>query len=293
MATQEKSSVPHIERTATEPRDNKLHPVILSQVSQINSSIRLLRLTPVEKEPIKFQPGQWVDLHIPSLPSPGGFTLTSPPSLSPNYLELAIQCSPPNATPPTPAHWIWQPPSQILNAQLKIRIGGSFTWPPPLPLPSLKRVVFIAGGVGINPLISMLSVIAEQKERAGNEGGNLDFTVRFLYSVRNSVDSEGRNEEILFLSRLREIFKTLGEEGELRLFVTGDEGGVVHGSEGLEVKRRRIDEGDLQDALSDVGNREGTVVYVCGVPEMTDRFVELAGKAEGMDERRVLSEKWW
>ncbi|PVH84727.1 hypothetical protein DL98DRAFT_584273 [Cadophora sp. DSE1049] len=292
MATQEKASLPHIERTAAEPRDNTLHPVILSQISQINSSIRVLRLTPVEKESITFQPGQWVDLHIPSLPSPGGFTLTSPPSLSRSYLELAIQRPPPHSTPPTPAHWLWQLPSSILNTPLSIRSGGSFTWPPPHPIPisSIKRVVFIAGGVGINPLISMLSVIAEEKERARNLG----FDVRFLYSVRNSTDSEGRNEEILFLSRLRDIFGVLGEEGQLSLFLTGKDGkGELIGLEGVEVQRRRIEESDLEDALGDVKDREGTVVYVCGVPGMTDRFVDLAERTEEMDGRRVLSEKWW
>ncbi len=157
----------------------------------------------------------------------------------------------------------------------------------------MKRVVFIAGGVGINPLISMLSVIAEQKKTGGVEGGNLGFDVIFLYSVRSSSDSEGRNEEILFLSRLRDIFKLLDKEGELKLFVTGKKGGEVQGSEGVKLERRRIDERDLEDALGDLGDRDGTVVYVCGVPGMTDRFVESAVKAEGMDGKRVLSEKWW
>lgn len=141
-------------------------------------------------------------------------------------------------------------------------------------------------------MISMLSVIAEEKARAGNLG----FDVRFLYSVRGSVDGEGRNEEILFLSRLREIFEVLGEEGNLRLFVTGEEGKgevLANDFEGLDVQRRRIEAIDLEDALSDAEKRSGTVVYVCGVPKMTDRFVELAGKADGMEEKRVLSEKWW
>ncbi|KAL5327263.1 hypothetical protein ACEPPN_004957 [Leptodophora sp. 'Broadleaf-Isolate-01'] len=298
MATDEKASLPHIERTAAEPRDNRLHPVILSQISQVNSSIRLLRLTPVEKELIRFQPGQWVDLHIPTLPSPGGFTLTSTPSTSSSYLELAIQRPPPKTTftPFTPAHWLWQPPSQILNTALAIRTGGSFTWPPPHPssLKSIKRVVFVAGGVGINPLMSMLSVIAEEKKNTPE--GKVGFKIVFLYTVRNSVDSDGRSEDILFLSRLREIFGILGEEGDFRLFVTGEEGnegGLGVDSKSLRVQRRRIEESDLKDALGESERREGTVVYVCGVPGMTDRFVELAGKAEGMDEKRVLSEKWW
>jgi NAD(P)H-flavin reductase len=35
------------------------------------------------------------------------------------------------------------------------------------------------------------------------------------------------------------------------------------------------------------------VVYVCGVPGMTEKLVRRAKKAEGMDERHVLYEKWW
>jgi hypothetical protein len=35
------------------------------------------------------------------------------------------------------------------------------------------------------------------------------------------------------------------------------------------------------------------VVYVCGVPDMTNEFVDLLRKTEGMEEKRVLCEKWW
>ncbi|KAL2074240.1 hypothetical protein VTL71DRAFT_8018 [Oculimacula yallundae] len=295
MATQAKIPLPHIERTAAQPRDNSLHPVILSHITQVNSSIRLLSLTPVQKEPIKFQPGQWVDLHIPNLPSPGGFTLTSTPSLSSSYLELAIQAPPPKGRSLTAAHWLWQPTSQIVNTELAIRTGGSFIWPPPLPIEEIKRVVFIAGGVGINPLMSMISSISERREKS--PAGRLGYKIVFLYSVRNSVDGNGRSEEILFLSRLREIFKALGEDGDFKLFVTGEkeqtDGQPISGSEGLEVESRRIQGSDLEAALGEKSERKGAVVYVCGVPGMTDHFVELAGKSEGMEERRVLSEKWW
>ncbi|CZS93245.1 hypothetical protein WAI453_000916 [Rhynchosporium graminicola] len=295
MATHAKIPLPHIERTATQPRNGSLHSVILSRITQVNSSIRLLRLTPVHKAPINFLSGQWVDLHIPNLPSPGGFTLTSTPSVRSSYLELAIQAPPPNGRALTAAHWLWRPTSQILNTALAVRVGGSFTWPPPLPTKDTKRVVFIAGGVGINPLMSMLSSIAEEKEKASSE--RLGFTVVFLYSVRAAIDSTGRSEEVLFLSRIREIFDVLGEEGDFKLFVTGDEenirGELSGDYGGLAAQRRRIENSDLEAALGEKSERGGTVVYVCGVPSMTDRFVKMAGKADGMDKARVLSEKWW
>ncbi len=50
---------------------------------------------------------------------------------------------------------------------------------------------------------------------------------------------------------------------------------------------------DILDALGPVEARKGTVCYICGIPVMTDDFVEKAKKADGMEEANVLSEKWW
>ncbi|KAI9055316.1 hypothetical protein LZ554_000276 [Drepanopeziza brunnea f. sp. 'monogermtubi'] len=293
-----KAAIPHIERTAAEPRHNRLHRVVLSQITQVNSTIRLLQLSPVDNEPIRFQPGQWVDLHIPTIYSPGGFTLTSTPSTP--YLELAVQKPHLSAhdKPPFPASWLWQPTSRIINSELAVRVGGGFVWPPAnVPEGGIRRVVFVAGGVGINPLISMLNSIVEAKESSGGDDER-GFEVRFLYSVRALEGADGESEEILFLDRLRRLFARLGGEGELRLFVTGAgeaaAAAAAEEAQGFTVERRRIRKSDLEDALgSSASERGGTVCYVCGVPRMTDEFVDLATRVEGMDKSRVLSEKWW
>lgn len=44
MSSQREDSIPHELRTAAEPRQNRLYPVRLSHVEQINPSIRLLQL---------------------------------------------------------------------------------------------------------------------------------------------------------------------------------------------------------------------------------------------------------
>lgn len=44
MSFQREDSIPHELRTAAEPRQNRLYPVRLSHVEQINPSIRLLQL---------------------------------------------------------------------------------------------------------------------------------------------------------------------------------------------------------------------------------------------------------
>ena len=59
------------------------------------------------------------------------------------------------------------------------------------------------------------------------------------------------------------------------------------------IKCGRIGREDLYSAIGPVQDRGGLVAYVCGVPSMTDEFVGLLREAEGMQEERVLCEKWW
>lgn len=70
-------------------------------------------------------------------------------------------------------------------------------------------------------------------------------------------------------------------------------GGEHHARDHQNIEFRRFQEKDLETALGPVAERESVVAYVCGPPPMTDWAVDVLGKAEGMDERRVLCEKWW
>lgn len=183
-----------------------------------------------------------------------------------------------------------------MNQELAVRVGGSFVWPPAkIGVENVKKVVFVAGGVGINPLMSMLSSIAEGKANGGLEG--LD--VEFLYSVKCGGQPFVAGQ-VLFLQRLVGVFEKLGKPKRLKLFLTGKlvPEDVLESLEsqiqsGIEVLGRRITKLELDDVLGEMGKREGTVVYVCGVAKMTDWIVECVGKAEGMSEDRVFCEKWW
>ncbi|KAE8445378.1 hypothetical protein EG329_013500 [Mollisiaceae sp. DMI_Dod_QoI] len=286
-----KASLSHLERTAAEPRDNSLHTVRVMGITQLNDTVRIFQLAPTVR-PVKFLPGQWLDVYCPGVPKAGGFTITSPPSVP--IIELAIQKSPSNP----PAAWLWQSESTVLNSELQVRVGGSFVWPPPRGVDGLRRVVFLAGGVGINPLMSMVSFITKEVElrrlETGNEGAGLQ--VKFLYSTKDLQPQES----ILFMRRLAETFKTLGEKGELRVFLTGgdgaeDESGEFFKIDGetIKARKRRITDDDLIEALGPAEERGNTVCYICGVPSMTDEFVGKARKAEGMLEENILFEKWW
>ncbi|ORY71747.1 uncharacterized protein BCR38DRAFT_417896 [Pseudomassariella vexata] len=290
----------HLERTAAEPRDKSLNTVIVKQIDEINESIRLFRLeVPKDVPVIRFLPGQWLDLFPPSISKPGGFTLTSTPAQAasfvadspPGYLELAVRKSPDNPA----AAWLWQDPSSsILSSEIRVRVGGSFVWPPPaINVRSLRKVIFVAGGLGVNPLVSMLGAIAEK----GDAHTHLE--VKFLYSMKDP-GGERETDKMLFLDRIANIFASEKVKGELKLFLTGgeEEKGVVSCNEvDVPFWGRRMNEGDVEAAVGEADKRF-SVVYVCGVPDMTDGFVTRLtatekGMGMGMETRRVLCEKWW
>ncbi|KAK1529404.1 hypothetical protein CPAR01_11716 [Colletotrichum paranaense] len=266
-----------------------------------------------------FLPGQWLDTYVPGVPKAGGFTLTSPPSKAvlprSAYLELAVQKSPTNPA----AAWLWEQPvddenedpSQVeKKPEIQVRVGGSFVWPPPgiADLASLRRIVFIAGGVGVNPLMSIVSHLAE-----GVEGkGGCPYDVQFMYSTKVSSsasppeesgeDSLLDSEKILFMERLAAIFGREKVRGQMRLFLTGLGPGIASGEPVLHCnemdvpfKRRRMGLGDVAEALGPEAERGDALVYVCGILSMTDELVESLTSKSGLNLRpeRVLCEKWW
>ncbi|RYP04437.1 hypothetical protein DL764_004448 [Monosporascus ibericus] len=311
-----------------------LNTVVVRKVHQINDRIRLFRLeVPRDGPPIRFLPGQWLDVYVPGVPKAGGFTVTSAPSKarSPHrpsistttasasvpknpgdaaaggeeegtpagdyaYLELAVQKSPDNP----PAAWLWRSgndglaAAELLGQELRVRVGGSFVWPPPgVNARALRKAVFVAGGVGVNPLMSMLSALAEKPESA-------PFEVEFLYSTRDPGREHRKAERMLFLDRIASIFAEGRLKGRLRLFLTGGdeaEGDIPLGGDAGHAKvhfhGRRMTTNDVAAAVG--ADRRFAVVYVCGVPAMTDGFVRRLTDPAGlaMEPHRVLCEKWW
>ncbi|KEY64811.1 hypothetical protein S7711_09143 [Stachybotrys chartarum IBT 7711] len=278
----------HLERTAAEPRDKDLHTVTISRIDYINENIRLFHL-PLLSGPIKFLPGQWLDTFVPGLPKPGGFTLTCAPSAAARphspYLELAVQ-----RAPDGPAGWLWRPVCDVEGQRLRVRVGGSFVFPPPAVTGGgeMRRVVFVAGGVGVNPLASMLSALADAED-------GRRVAAEVLYATK--LPREGLRH-ILFLERIAALFGTRRLRGRIALHLTGGGEAPRGPSEvcgaRVDVRAGRLSAAELRAAVARE-DAAGTFVYVCGPPGMTDEFVEaLAGGEEPVVERRrVLTEKWW
>jgi NAD(P)H-flavin reductase len=199
-----------------------------------------------------------------------------------------VQKSPENP----PAAWLWRPVPEILNRELHVRVGGSFVWPPPnVDVKEVKRVVFVAGGVGINPLMSIFGYLAQIRTEP--------YVISVLYSVRNP-GGQGLSS-ILFLDRLAGSFALGLVKGEVVLHLTSGEkesqslndSTVQLAGWKMKSRRRRITKDDMLEILGGVDVRGSTVVYVCGVPAMTDELVNVAQKAPGMDPKKVLFERWW
>lgn len=194
-----------------------------------------------------------------------------------------------------PAQWLWRPQDEILGAQLVVRVGGSFTWPPAkLDVSKIDRLVLVAGGVGINPLISIFSHLVRSARRPRE--------IHFVYGTK--ATSELDPQSILFLPRLMDLVAAADDKKvTLSLFLTGtgDAGRIEHGKLPNRTFAGRISESDLVRAIdgyqdSPFGaehDRQRTLCYVCGPPKMTDEYVDFLRRQAGMTEDRVLCEKWW
>lgn len=155
-----------------------------------------------------------------------------------------------------------------------MRVGGEFVFPPAgANRGDVERVVFVAGGVGVNPFLSMLAWAM------GGEAPDewRDVEMRFIWSSRKG--------QWAYLDRIE---RACGKDGTT-LFETGGVEGETTCLEGWHVKTRRLDSGDLQKAVE--GKR--VLVYVCGPKGFTDFCVDALVRDAAVRKERVFCEKWW
>jgi len=138
-----------------------------------------------------------------------------------------------------------------------------------------------------SPLISIFSHLLQQHNRPKK--------IHFIYGTKASGSSLD-GDKILFLTRIRELIRSTGDPNvQLELFLTGVSQDEISRGKSLPpgATAGRITGSSLESALGEEGKRQGTLCYVCGPPRMTDSFVDFLRSRKGMDETRVLCEKWW
>lgn len=248
-----------------------------------------------------FLPGMWVDFK----PRPcstwdpptyngrrieiGGYSLTSVPSSLPEF-ELAIQVS---------RHPVarWAAERARADDAVDVRVGGTFTYKNEDDVEVKDRCLFVAGGVGINPLFSMI--------RQWNLDHREDCRSRamLLYSCR----SRG---ELLFVDELGELARKRPDRFRVVCTTTKQRDGETTQDDGcrgdIAFREGRIDSDLINGAVrwlneTATGDRvlreDGMVadaVFVCGPPGMPESISETL-----LEEKLVRSadnvhfEQWW
>jgi ferredoxin-NADP reductase len=158
----------------------------------------------------------------------------------------------------------------------RVRVGGNCIFDPRrhllvpdgTPFRASASALFIAGGVGITPLISMIRHVNASTALSGMPSS-------LLYSAKNP-------HELVYRSLLGQLPPT-----KCQFFCTAAADGVA-GEDA--VHNRRIQPSDLAAALGP--HTQSTFVYVCGPNAFLDDMVA-ALKALGCPSAHILFEKWW
>jgi ferredoxin-NADP reductase len=269
---------------------------------------------------LKYLGGQWVDMFIPGIKQIGGYTITSAQNL-PTAVAYAVQAPQRGdelelvvrqARHP-PAAWVHSTECRA-GSEVDIRVGGVFTLSSCrvlVPEKELARpeaatsdsssscsssfngstrficsnVILVGGGVGLNPLYSMLLEIAA----AAASGVDGVPSVDVVYSVKTVEDA-------VMLWRLEALLKgPLKERMRLIVCLTGEKqhsfDGDDSGRESARLVQGRADVSLLEE-LTKGRSRDDTVALVCGPKGMAEDVKEMLVKV-GVAPDAVHFESWW
>uniref|UniRef100_A0A383VK06 FAD-binding FR-type domain-containing protein n=1 Tax=Tetradesmus obliquus TaxID=3088 RepID=A0A383VK06_TETOB len=120
-------------------------------------TVKMLRMKLEPPSNFGFAPGQWVDFHVPGLQAVGGYSICSTPSQlqQTGTMDLCVKRSGHPC-----AQWVHAEASA--GKQVSVAVGGSFTLQPDS---CSKPCLFVAGGIGITALSSMLGSLVEQQQQ--------------------------------------------------------------------------------------------------------------------------------
>lgn len=235
-------------------KSNELINAQITKIINLTPRIKLFELS-FNKESFHFEPGQWIDLYAPkeivkSEKFISGYTIISTLKLK-NKIELAIRES------------STHPVTQLLHSELahdlvvQITEGrGVFTLKPEM---KSKKPVFIAGGIGITPLLSMCRTMNEEHQ-----------TYNLIYSASYEVDLILKDE--ISQNKL----------SHFHFLVT---------KEKTPFRQKRIDLEYLKEIITE-DQIENSPFLICGPKEMIDD-VKSYLLLLGVKSQSIHHEKWW
>ncbi|XP_028285037.1 oxidoreductase NAD-binding domain-containing protein 1 isoform X2 [Parambassis ranga] len=269
-----KRQTDHLERTANNYRQNALYPAQVCGI--INESETVKRLRIAVHPDFVFKAGQWVDFFIPGVEKVGGFSMCSSPGLlqREGVIELAVKY-----TKHPPAHWIHT--MCTVGSSVAMRVGGDFFFDPQPSDPAMD-LLLVAGGVGINPLYSILLHTADLlhlNQALGDRGYNIG-SAHLCYSAKNT-------QELLFKNSITEVCQEFPDTFSCDFHVTQQSTDVDPQLQPF-VNRGRITEEVLQAHV----DPQRTLCYLCGPPPMIETISKTLMQL-GLSKDRILFEKWW
>lgn len=269
-----KRQMDHLERTASNYRQNTLYPAQVCGIINESDTVKRLRIA-VHPDFI-FKAGQWVDFFIPGVEKVGGFSMCSSPGLlqREGVIELAVKY-----TNHPPAHWVHT--VCTVGSSVAMRVGGDFFFDPSPSDPSVD-LLLVAGGVGINPLYSILlhtTDLLRLNQTSGGRDYNIG-SVHLCYSAKNS-------QELLFKSSIIEACREFPDKFSCDFHVTQQSTDVDPRLQPF-IKRWRITEEELRAHV----DPQRTLCYLCGPPPMIEAISKTLMDM-GLPKDRILFEKWW
>ncbi|XP_067112119.1 oxidoreductase NAD-binding domain-containing protein 1 [Osmerus mordax] len=271
----------HIERTASNYRQNTLYTAQVCGIVNESETVKRLRLA--VPPDFSFKAGQWVDFFIPGMEKVGGFSICSSPGLlrREGVIELAVKY----AKHP-PAHWIHT--QCTVDSHVAMRVGGDFYFDP-LPSDPCVDLLLVAGGVGINPLYSILLHAADllRLNHPHPGRGYQIGSTHLCYSAKNT-------QELLFKNTIVDVCQEFPEKVSCNFHVTEQTGqddqqtGQVDQKLQAYMQSGRISEEELRQHV----NPQSTLCFLCGPPPMIESISQTLLEL-GLPSNRILFEKWW
>lgn len=238
---------------------NRLHPARIeyrvTAITEASPSAKTFRLTPVDGYIPPFRPGQFinVDMEINGIRTSRAYTLSSPVTER-GYYEITVKRAP-NAF--GSAHMLDD-----------VKVGDTVTSSGPsgtfyrLPCVHGKRLVFIAGGSGITPFLSMLQTDADKLDHS--------FDIDLIYGSAREDDIIAKAQldklEAEGYVRVHHVISNPGENCAYRTgFVTGEL---------------------IQEIVGDIS---ACTFYMCG-PNVMYRFIRSELEKLGVPRRTIRQE---
>ncbi len=222
----------------------------------VTHDMRHLVVRLVEPAELRFFPGQYVDFTVPGQQDTRSFSMANTSGMDTGVLEFVIKIYPDGMF------------SRFLDTE--VSVGDQLEVTGPFGVFTLRDrpdadLVFIGGGAGMAPILSLLRSMAER---------GIKRTATFYYGARTRRD-------LCFEQELRALETRLPDFRYIPALSESDEDEGWDGEVGLITDVVRRNEADLT----------GTDAYVCGPPPMVEAAVELLPTL-GVAEDRIFYDKF-